>query len=282
VYGALQATLWEREPQGAPLQAQHLKALFDPIAIYCQRSLYTRPDVGDEQGQEYGIGANMEVQQMPGLTLFDQSTLVQVERKLVSIQRAQRSAGCMRSLTCARARRWLAWCGHVAYQTQQPAVTFQGWRKAEVRQIRSKSSVLFDDLEASRSMVMMDNPMHTGGTSTPDVPRLGLPVQHSAQPQDWTGVRVLHQIKSQEFDFVNPLTASIRGKQQDGDHYPNATQGAGDQDPRLRALTGLEATAVDETGVGDMAAPEPQKRVRVDKNGLPTTLSMASKSVAKI
>ena len=109
---------------------------------------------------------------MPGLTLFDQSTLVQVERKLVSIQRAQRSAGCIRSLTCARARRWLAWCGHVAYRTQPGARhNFQGWRKAEVRQIRSKSSVLFDDLEASRSTVMMDNPMHTGGTSsTPDAP----------------------------------------------------------------------------------------------------------------
>ena len=54
----------------------------------------------------------------------------------------------------------------------------------------------------------------------------------------------------------------------------------------MRALTDLEATAVDETGGDDVAASEPQKRVRADlstpKPGLRTTLSMASKSMAKI
>ena len=70
---ALMAELFQTTPQNITL---HLKALFDPIASYCQPSLYTRPDVGDKQGQEHGIDANMEVQQMPGLTLFDQSTLV--------------------------------------------------------------------------------------------------------------------------------------------------------------------------------------------------------------
>ena len=38
--------------------------------------------------------------------------------------------------------------------------------------MRSKSSVLFDDFEASRrhasSTAMIDNPMHTSGTPTPD------------------------------------------------------------------------------------------------------------------
>ena len=109
-----------------------------------------------------------------------------------------------RSLMCARARRWLARCGHVAHRAK-PAANSQGWRKAGVREIRSKSSVLFDDFEASRrhasSTAMMDNPMHTSGTPTPDTPGV---LRSDALPEP----ELQHQNNTMRGTAESPLSAS--------------------------------------------------------------------------
>ena len=98
LFGTLQTTLWDRVSQAgadAPLQAEHLKALFDPIAIYCQRSLYTlTAKDGGKTGEGAKVDGGARVTEAARLTLFDRSTLAQVERKLARIHRAQAAVGC--------------------------------------------------------------------------------------------------------------------------------------------------------------------------------------------
>ena len=181
LFGTLQSALWDRvsttttnthsllRQTEAPLQAEHLKALFDPIAIYCQRSLYTltAEDGGKtEEGAKVDGGAT--VAEAARLTLFDRSTLAQVERKLARIHRAQAAVGCLRALVCARARRWLAWCSAMERQAEVTDSPDDG--VAAVRSCRSKTSFFFDEDDAdrrrARSMAMMENPMHTSGNPT--------------------------------------------------------------------------------------------------------------------
>ena len=71
--------------------------------------------------------------------------------------------------------------------------------------MRSKSSVLFDDFEASRrhasSAAMVDNPMHTSGTPTPDTPGV---LRSDALPEP----ELQHQNNTTRDTAESPLSAS--------------------------------------------------------------------------
>ena len=76
--------------------------------------------------------------------------------------------------------------------------------------MRSKSSVLFDDFEASRrhasSTAMMDNPMHTSGTPTPDTPGV---LRSDALPEP----ELQHQNNTMRDTAESPLSASANQNQ---------------------------------------------------------------------
>ena len=71
--------------------------------------------------------------------------------------------------------------------------------------MRSKSSVLFDDFEASRrhasSTAMVDNPMHTSGNPTPDTPGV---LRSDALPEP----ELQHQNNTMRGTAESPLSAS--------------------------------------------------------------------------